>query len=170
MGHYRRGTGSDEEITDKYCPADRLEKCNVGLRMTRRRDDLEFRFSANDPFGHGLGSDQPRRSPEKTAIRQEMIKSLGIKVFRPRDKDRTLVPLAQFHRVTGMVFMMVRTADRRDRNIFQSLKHQGPGVGKAGIDQQIPNPIKADLKTQHTRPPTVKPVRRDPITKVLDLD
>jgi len=170
MGHHRRGAGRNIEITDEHGPAERLEQGDVSLRVAGRRDDLEFGVSANDPFGHSLGAYQPRRSPEKTAIRQEMIKSLGIKVFRPRDKDWTIVLLGQFNRIAGVVFVVMRAAYRRDRNILEGPKNQRAGVGKAGVYQQIPDLIKADLKTQHPRPPAVKPIGRDPIPKVFHLD
>ncbi len=170
VGHHRRGAWRHKKIPDEHGPTDRFEQGYVCLGVTGRRDDLEFGVSTNDLFGHGLGRDRPRRPPEQTTIGQQTSEAFGIEVLGPVDKDRTAVPLGQVHRVAGVVFVMVCTTYRRDRNILEGLKNQPAGVGKARIHQQIPNPIKADLKTQHPSPSAVKPIRRNPVTKILDLD
>jgi hypothetical protein len=99
-----------------------------------------------------------------------MIESLRVQIFRPMNIQRAAVPSAQRYGVSGVVLVVVGATDRRDLQTLQGIENMAPSVGESSIDQQIPNPVETDLKTQHPGPSTVKPEGRDSTIKLIDLE
>jgi hypothetical protein len=83
--------------------------------------------------------------------------------------NRAAVPPAQRYGVSGVVLVVVGATDRRDLQTPQGIENMAPGMGESRIDQQIPNPVETDLKTQYPGPSTVKPVGRDSTIKLINL-